>query len=100
MLWYHYIAAFIHCHLAPMRATRRTNLAILAAALLSRRALAISELARATTPELPESHSQRKKRIRRFISNTNFDPMAAQCALIPAICGLAGLKSLTPVMYD
>ena len=90
MPWYHYIAAFIHCHLAPMCLTRRTNLAILAAALLNRRALAISELARATMPQLPESHHQRKKRIRRFISNDNFTPMVAQCALIPAICRLAG----------
>ena len=46
MPWYHFIAAFIHCHLDQVRATRRDNLAILTAALLGRRALAISELAR------------------------------------------------------
>ena len=80
MPWYHYIVAFIHCHLAPMRATRRDNLPILAAALLGLRAIAISELARATMPQLPESHHQGKKRIWRFIFNTNFDPTAAQCA--------------------
>ena len=73
MLWYYYIAAFIHCRLAPMRATRRDNLDILA------------EMARAAMPELTESRYQRKKRIRRFVSNDNFVPMAAQCALIPAI---------------
>ena len=39
MPWYHCIAAFIHRHLVPMRATRRDNLDILAAALLGRRAL-------------------------------------------------------------
>ena len=53
MPWHHCTAAFIHCRLAPMRATRRNNLAILAAALLSRRALAISELARAAMPPTP-----------------------------------------------
>ena len=92
MPWYHYIAAFIHCHLAQVRATRRDNLAP-----LSRRALASSKMARATMPELPESYRQRKKRIRRLISSDNFAPMTAQCALIPAICGLAGLKGLTPI---
>ena len=95
MPWYHCIAAFIHRHLAPMRVTWRNNLAILTAGLLGRRALVISELARAAMPELPESHRQRKKRIWRFIYNTNFAPMTAQCGLIPAICGLAGLKGLT-----
>ena len=57
-----------------------------------RRALAIPELARAAIPELPESRHQRQKRIWRFISNTNFAPIAAQCALIPAIRRLAGLS--------
>ena len=91
--WYHGNAAFIHCHLAPMRLTQRNNLAIRTAALLNRRALAISELA--------ASHHQRKKRIRRFLSNDNFAPISAQCALIPAICQLAGIKGFTPVMtYD
>ena len=32
MPWYHYIATFSHGHLAHMRATRRDNLAIRAAA--------------------------------------------------------------------
>ena len=100
MPWYHCIAAFIHRHLPQVRVTKRDSLAILAAALLGRRALAISELARAAMPELPESHHQRKKRIRRFLSNDNFAPMTAQCALLPAICGLAGLKGLTPIMID
>ena len=60
MPWYHCIAAFIHCYLAPMRVTQGDNLAILAAALLGRRALVISELARPAMPELPESHHSAK----------------------------------------
>ena len=59
MLWYHGIAAFSHCHRAAMRLTQRNT-------------LAISELARAATSELPASHHQRKKRIRRFLCNDNF----------------------------
>ena len=43
-----------------MRLTQRNNLVILTAVLLNRRALAISELARAAAAELPASHRQRK----------------------------------------
>ena len=100
MLWYHGIVAFSHCHRAAMRLTQPNNLAILTAVLLNRRALAISELARAATSELPASHHQHKQRIWRFLSNDNFAPISAKCALIPAICHLAGIKGLAPVMID
>ena len=92
MPWYQHIAAFLHGKLPQMRATS-TNLALLTAAILNRRALALSEL-----PGLPHSHHQRKKRtascpIRALTPST-------QCALMPAICQLAGLKSQTPIMID
>ena len=57
MPWYHYIAAF-RSHNLPMRATRRANLALLAAAILNRRVLALSELARPWMPGLPQNHHQ------------------------------------------
>ena len=100
MPWYHHIAAFLHHNLPQMRATRRTNLALLTAAILNRRALALSELARPWMPGLPQSHHQRKKRIFRFLSNPRFDPIQTQCALMPAICQPAGLKGQTPIMID
>ena len=100
MPWYHHIAAFLHHNLPQMRATRRTNLALLTAAILNRRALSLSELARPWMPGLPQSHHQRKKRHFRFLSNPRFDPIQTQCALMPAICHLAGLKGLTPIMID
>ena len=100
MPWYHHIAAFLHHNLPQMRATRRTNLALLTAAILNRRALSLSELARPWMPGLPQNHHQRKKRIFRFLSNPSFDPIQTQCALMPAICQLAGLKGLTPIMID
>ena len=56
MPWYHHIAAFLSHNLPQMRATRRTNLALLAAAILNRRARAGSELARPWMPGLPQSH--------------------------------------------
>ena len=58
MPWYHYIAAFRSHNRPQMRATRRANLALLAAAILNRRALALSELARPWMPGLPQSHHQ------------------------------------------
>ena len=96
MPWYHHIAAFLHHNLPQMRA----NLALLTAAILNRRALALSELARPWMPGLPQSHHQRKKRHFRFLSNPRFDPIQTQCALMPAICQLAGLKGQTPIMID
>ena len=47
MPWYHRIAASLNYSLPKMRATRRTNLALLTVAILERRALAISALVRA-----------------------------------------------------
>ena len=41
-----------------MRATRRTNLALLTVAILNRRALSLPELARPWMPGLPQSHHQ------------------------------------------
>ena len=58
MPWYRHIAAFLHHNLPQVRATRRTNPALLTAAILNRRALALSELARPWMPALPQSHHQ------------------------------------------
>ena len=60
MPWYHHIAAFLHHNLPQARATRRTNLALLTAAIRNRhaRARALSELARPWMPGLPQSHHQ------------------------------------------
>ena len=58
MPWYHHIAAFLRHNRPQMRATRRTNLALLTAAILNRRALSLSELARPWMPGLPQSHHQ------------------------------------------
>ena len=43
MPWYHRIATFLNCSLPQLRATCRTNLALLTVAILQRRTLAISE---------------------------------------------------------
>ena len=78
MSWYHRVAIFLNEAMPNLRATRRTNLALLTVAILERRALAISVLVRAWRVELPYSHHQRKKRLFRFLSNTGFDTVAVQ----------------------
>ncbi len=100
MSWYHRIATFLNDALPQVRATRRTNLALLTVAILERRALAISVLVRAWRVELPYSHHQRKKRLFRFLSNTGFDTVAVQTALLGLICQAARLRGLTPIMID
>ena len=100
MSWYHRIATFLNDALPQVRATRRTNLALLTVAILERRALAISVLVRAWRVELPYSHHQRKKRLFRFLSNTGFDTVAVQTALLGPICQAARLRGVTPIMID
>ena len=78
MAWYHRIATFLNYSLPQLRATRRTNLALLTVAILERRALTISVLVRAWHIQLPYSHHQRKKRLFRFLSNDRFDTVAVQ----------------------
>ena len=72
MPWYHYIPAFLHHNLPQMRATRRTNLALLTTAILNRRALSLSELARPGMPGLPQCYHQRKNAS--FASSPNPTP--------------------------
>ena len=86
MSWYHRIATFLDYSLPQLRATRRTNLALLTVAILERRALAISVLVRVWRVELPYAHHQRKKRLFRFLSNAGFDTVAVQTALLGPIC--------------
>ena len=100
MSWYHRIASFLNSALPELRATRRTNLALLTVAILERCALAISVLVRAWRVELPYSHHQRKKRLFRFLSNTGFDTVAVQTALLGPICQAVRLRGLVPIMID
>ena len=50
--------------------------------------------------ELPYSHHQRKKRLFRFLSNTSFDTVAVQTALLGPVCQAAKLRGLVPIMID
>ena len=96
MPWYHRIATFLSYSLPQLRSTRRTNLALLTVAIPERSARSISVLVRAWRVELPYSHHQRKKRLFRFLSNTGFDTMAVQTALLGPICQAARLRGADP----
>ena len=79
------------------------NLAPLSAAILRRRELSLSVLARALAgSSLTKSLSRRhcKKRLFRFLSNDRFDPVRAQTALMPKVAAGGRLKGLTPIMID
>ena len=103
MPWYRQITTFLNYALPQLRATRRTNLALLTAAILDRRTLAISVLVRAWFIRLPYSHHQRKKSACggfRFRSNARFDAMAVQTALLGPVCHTARLQGLTTILID
>ena len=100
MPWYHWIATFLNDALPRFRATRRTNLALLTAAILERRTLVILALARSWQVQLPYSHHRRKKRLFRFLSNAAFDTVAAPMALLAPICQAARLRGTVPIMID
>lgn len=103
MKWYNEILTFIQ-HAAPsLRATRAVNLALLSTAILCRRELSLSALARAIAGSgltRSRAHRHSKKRLFRFLSNGLFDPLGAQTTIMPAIVSGARLKGLTPIMID
>lgn len=103
MRWYTEILEFIQRSAPTLRATRKVNLALLTAAILSRRKLSLSALARelARSPLVESrSHHHNKKRLFRFLSNIRFDPLRAQAAMMTQLSESARLRGLTPIMID
>jgi DDE family transposase len=93
MPWYPRIQAAINATLTELLPTQATNLALLVSALLTKRTLCLSALARAypqgvagqrrvAQPKHDLLH--RLKRLWRFLDNDRVDPLAVQVALIPA----------------
>lgn len=90
MPWYPRVARAVAAALPALRPTQVANLALLVSAILAKRTLRLSELARAypspaarrvPAPEHDPLH--RLKRPWRFLDNERFDPLAARCAAIP-----------------
>jgi hypothetical protein len=101
MPWYRRVHATLErvLDLAP---TQTTNLALLVSAILARRCLCLSELARALpTPEHRRVQApkhdllHRLKRLWRFVDNPRIDPVAVQAALVaPTIARLGNPRWL------
>ena len=92
MRWYNEILAFIQYAAPNLRATRTVNLALLSAAILSRRQLSLSALARAIACSGltgSRAHRHSKKRLFRFLSNDLFDPLSVQTSIMPSILSAA-----------
>jgi DDE family transposase len=95
--WYPRVRAAVAAALPFLAPTQAANLALLVSALLARRTLCLTELARAyptpATRRVPAPKHDllhRLKRLWRFLGNERVDPLAVQAALIPhAVARLA-----------
>ena len=90
MPWYPRVARAVAAALPFLAPTQAANLALLVSALLARRTLCLSELARAyPTPAVRRVPAPRHdllhrlKRLWRFLDNRRVDPLAVQAAAIP-----------------
>lgn len=98
MTWYPRIQTAIKTTLAFLAPTQATNLALLVSALLTRRTLCLSDLARAyplpvqrRSPAPKHDLLHRLKRLWRFLNNPRVDPLAVHLALIPSTIAHLGL---------
>ncbi len=99
MRWYPQVQAAIKTTLPFLLATQATNLALLVSALLAKRTVCLSELARAYPRPEPAQRRvaqpkhdrlHRVKRLWRFLGNERVDPLAVQVALIPSTVAALG----------
>lgn len=100
MACYRRTAPILNYSLPQLRATRRTNLALLTGAIPDRSALAMSVLAWGWRREFPYFHHHGKKRLFRFLPNTGFDTATVRTAKLRPICQGARMKGLAPIMID
>lgn len=97
MPWYNRVHAAVAAALPTLAPTQAANLALLVSALLARRTLNLSDLARAypTPPErrvAAPKHDllHRLKRLWRFLDNGRVDPLAVQAAMVPYLVARLG----------
>lgn len=97
MPWYYRVKAAINAAMPALVPTQATNLALLVSAILKKRSLCLSELARAypspqerriAAPKHDLLH--RIKRLWRFVDNERVESLEVQTALIPSTVALLG----------
>lgn len=104
---YRRVQAMLSACLPWLAATQARNLALLTSAIISRRSLCLTELARAVpTPPVrrvaapKHDLAHRLKRLWRFTANPRIDPIQVQCALIPAIIARLGCPRWLGLIVD
>ena len=107
MPWYYRVRNAINAAMPFLLPTQQTNLALLVSALLKKRTLCLSELARAyPTPKERRVASpkhdllHRLKRLWRFIDNERVDALAVQLALVPHTIARLGFPRLLGLAID
>jgi len=92
MPWYPRVLAAVRAAAPFLAPTQATNLALLTSAILAKRTLCLSELARAypapaerRVPRPKHGLLHRLKRVWRFLDNGRVDPLAVQAALVPEV---------------
>jgi hypothetical protein len=90
MPWYARVFTAIQTAAVPLTPTQAINLALLISAILAKRTLCLSELARAyptpaerRVPQPKHDLLHRVKRLWRFVSNARVDPVLVQTVCIP-----------------
>jgi hypothetical protein len=105
--WYYRVRNAINAATPFLAPTQRTNLALLVSALLNKRTLCLSELARAyptpkkrrvTAPKHCLLH--RLKRLWRFTNNERVDALAVQVAFVAHTIARLGFPRLVGVAID
>ena len=107
MPWYYRVRTAINAAAPFLAPTQQINLALLVSAILKKRTLCLSELARTyPTPKVRRVASpkhdllHRIKRLWRFIGNERVDALAVQLALVPHTIACLGLPRLLGLAID
>jgi hypothetical protein len=107
MRWYAEVRAAVQWALPTLRATQAANLALLVGALLARRTLSLTALARvypapAVRRVARPKHDllHRVKRLWRFVGNPRLDALAVQVAFIPRTVAALGSPRLLGLAID
>ena len=107
MPWYYRVKTAINAAVPFLARTQKTNLALLVSAILKKRTLCLSELARAyptpkerrvATPKHCLLH--RLKRLWRFANNGRVDALAVQLAFVPHTIARLGFPRLVGLAID
>ena len=107
MPWYNRIRDAVAAALPGLAPTQATNLALLVSAVLARRTLCLSDLARAyptpaarRVPAPKHDLLHRLKRLWRFLGNGRVDALAVQCAAIPHAVARLGRRRRLGLAID